>query len=496
MERRDFLKANLALLGGAMLAGCSTPIGSLQPAAPPPPKLTLPTLEPGVKLGMRLRPGVTDADLQFMHQLGMRWCRLDIGPPDGSYDRTARLFERFDRNGIRIFTVAYGGMNHPSLLLGGPERDKKLEELGGYLQDLAKVGIQVTDISFCELGKGFNTYTTSTADMDGIPTRIFDLAENAKADKPVLDRRISADEVRAGVQILHGPPAAGGRSGRREVAVHPTTRRSTSSTASRRASFTRGTSTRKIFRMCPSPNLGVNFCVGTWSEAGPKSPAKAFARRCAASPNRAASSTATSATCAARCRAFRRPLSTTATPTCRPSWTRSSTSASTARWCPITCRRSRSPARRPPAATPRLHGGRRLQLRLHEDDAQKRRTPESVKPQNPARQGRRKHGTRMTRIGQIRTDHFRTAKTPRPQRIRMKNFRSWRSWRLGGSILFMLQKDRPQRRQDQVQRAGVVVRRLVHGSTSPMLPNPAPPYSSASLLSSSRHLPPRATPIR
>ncbi len=269
MERRDFLKANLALLGGAMLAGCSTPIGSLQPAAPPPPKLTLPTLEPGVKLGMRLRPGVTDADLQFMHQLGMRWCRLDIWPPDGSYDRMARLFERFDRNGIRIFTVAYGGMNHPSLLLGGPERDKKLEELGGYLQDLAKVGIQVTDISFCELGKGFNTYTTSTADMDGIPTRIFDLAENAKADKPVLDRRISADEVRAAFKycmdrLLPVAEAVGVR-----LAVHPDDPPIDEQHGIARV-FHSWDQYQKIFRMCPSPNLGVNFCVGTWSEAGTK----------------------------------------------------------------------------------------------------------------------------------------------------------------------------------------------------------------------------------
>lgn len=266
MERREFLMANLALIGGAMLTGCST-IGSLQPVSPPQPKLTMPGMAPGVKLGMRLRPSVTDADLQFMHQLGMRWCRLDIWPPDGSYDSMSRIFERFDKNGIRIFTVAYGGMNHPSMLLGGPERDKKLEELGGFLKDLAKIGIPVTDTSFCELGKGFNTYTTSTADMDGIPTRIFDVAEYAKMDKPVVDKRISAGEVRAAFKYCMDRLLPVAESVGVRIAVHPDDPPIDEQAGIARV-FHSWQHYQKIFEMCPSPNLGVNFCVGTWSEAG------------------------------------------------------------------------------------------------------------------------------------------------------------------------------------------------------------------------------------
>ncbi|MCE5229518.1 mannonate dehydratase [bacterium] len=263
MERRDFLKANLAALGGAMLTGCMT----AKPVVAPP-KPTLSNVPPGVKLGMRLRKGVQDADLKFMHQLGMRWCRLDIWPPDGSYDAMARIQERFEKNGIKIFTVAYGGMNHPSMLLGGPERDPKLEELGGFLRDLAKLKIPVTDISFCELGKGYNTYTTSSADMDGIETRIFDIAENAKLDKPVLDRRISADEVRAAFKYCMDRLLPVAESCGVKIAVHPDDPPIDEQNGIARV-FHSYEHYQKIFDMCPSPNLGVNFCVGTWSEAGP-----------------------------------------------------------------------------------------------------------------------------------------------------------------------------------------------------------------------------------
>ncbi|MEN6625581.1 MAG: mannonate dehydratase [Candidatus Sumerlaeia bacterium] len=263
MERRDFLKANLAAVGGAMLGGCA----AMKPkAAAPGPALK--EFAPGIKLGMRLRAKTRDADLQFMHQLGMRWCRLDIWPPDGGYDAMARIQERFEKNGIRIFTVAYGGMNHRSLLIGGPERDKKLDELGGFIRDLARLGIRVTDTSFCELHKGYNTYTTGFADMDGIETRIFDVAEYAKMDKPAEDRRWSAGEVREAFKycmdrLLPIAEASGVR-----IAVHPD-----DPPIDEQAGIARIFHTyeqyREVFEMCPSPNLGVNFCVGTWGEAGP-----------------------------------------------------------------------------------------------------------------------------------------------------------------------------------------------------------------------------------
>lgn len=101
MKRLDFIKTNLAALGGALLAG-GLPVTTraIESAAS--------RHAPGkaaIKLGMRVSPWMSDQHLEFMRQLELGWCRLDVHEHDFGYEALARTQERYAKHGLRIFTV-------------------------------------------------------------------------------------------------------------------------------------------------------------------------------------------------------------------------------------------------------------------------------------------------------------------------------------------------------------------------------------------------------
>jgi mannonate dehydratase len=263
MKRLDFIKTNLAALGGALLAGglpaMAAPV-SAQVASRSTPR------QAAIKLGMRVSPGLSDQHLELMRQLELGWCRLDVHERDFSYEDLARTQERYAKHGLRIFSVFNNTHKSPSLLLGGPEREAHLEVLARGIKDLGRLGIPVYDTAWLGLLPGSQVFDTSYADLSGIRTRIFDTAEYAKIDK-VAGRRWSAEEVRDALKycldrIMPVAEASGVR-----VAIHPDDPPIPEQGGVARIlhSFEHF---RQLFDLCRSPNLGVNFCVGTWIEPG------------------------------------------------------------------------------------------------------------------------------------------------------------------------------------------------------------------------------------
>ncbi len=269
MKRLDFIKTNLAVLGGALLAnGLTSTVRATESTATPALTPRRPPAKSAIKLGMRISPGLSDEHLEFMRQLELGWCRLDVHLRDFSYDDLARTQDRFAQHGLRIEAVNNNQFKSPALLLGGPARETQLDYMAASLRDLGRLGIRGCDTSWMGLLPGSQVFDTSSADMSGIRTRIFDTAEYARMDKyKPGDRRWSADEVRAALKYCLDRIMPVAEASRVRVAFHPD-----DPPIPEQGGVVRILHTfeqyRQMFEMCPSPNLGANFCIGTWTEAG------------------------------------------------------------------------------------------------------------------------------------------------------------------------------------------------------------------------------------
>jgi mannonate dehydratase len=262
MKRLDFIKTNLAALGGALLAG-GLPAMAAPVSAPVAPRST--PRQAAIKLGMRVSPGLSDQHLELMRQLELGWCRLDVHERDFGYEDFARTQERYAKHGLKIQSVHNNNLRGPALLLGGPEREAQLEVFVRGIKDLGRLGIPVCDTAWLGILPGSQYFDTSYADMNGIRTRIFDTAEYAKIDR-VTGRRWSADEVRAALKYCldHIMPVA--ESSGVRVAFHPDDPPIPEQGGVARILHT-FEDYQRLFAMNRSPNLGANFCVGTWAEA-------------------------------------------------------------------------------------------------------------------------------------------------------------------------------------------------------------------------------------
>src|SRR3954447_10184210 len=67
---------------------------------------------------------ITDDDLLFLKQIGLRWARVEFGDQDTPLSYLRSIQERFARYGIKIFSGVHYAYRKPSVQLGHPGRDK------------------------------------------------------------------------------------------------------------------------------------------------------------------------------------------------------------------------------------------------------------------------------------------------------------------------------------------------------------------------------------
>src|SRR6516162_2736259 len=108
-SRRNFLKLPLAAgaLGG--LAGLAylsrAEPDKQQPAAPPRKPVLDEYDDKNIKLAHRVTPGISDDELLFLKQIGLRWARVEFQPAEATLDNMARVQRRFAAQDIKIFSA-------------------------------------------------------------------------------------------------------------------------------------------------------------------------------------------------------------------------------------------------------------------------------------------------------------------------------------------------------------------------------------------------------
>jgi mannonate dehydratase len=218
------------------------------------------------KIAHRVSARITDDDLLFLKQIGMRWARVEFGA-EAPFETIRATQERFARQDIGIFSGVHYAYRSQKVQLGQPGRDKDIETYRAFLRDLGKLGIPVASYDF----HPGNTYTTNNVQRRGYTAREFSTDDfRSKVEKQMFDREYSADDIWANYTYLMKAILPVAEEAKVKLALHPddpplakmngVAKVLTHYDGYHRAEQISG----------GSRYWGLTFCVGTWSEGGDK----------------------------------------------------------------------------------------------------------------------------------------------------------------------------------------------------------------------------------
>ena len=221
-----------------------------------------------IKIAHRINArAVTDDDLLFFRQVGLRWARLEFGEAPISLDQLRGIQERFRKAGMEVYSGVHYSYRTTRLQLGQPGRDQDIETYCGFIRNLGKLGIPIASYDFHPA----NTYTTAMVEHRGYTSREFDLADfRSKVEKRAFDRDYSAGEMWANYTYFVKAVLPVAKEAGVKLALHPDDPPITPMNGVAKL-FTHYNGYHRAEEIASgSPNWGLTFCVGTWSEGGDK----------------------------------------------------------------------------------------------------------------------------------------------------------------------------------------------------------------------------------
>ena len=217
-----------------------------------------------IKLAHIVRYDVSDDDLLFLRQIGLRWALVRYGHSDPHVDHLRQVQERFARYGLQIYGGDHSACRTQRIQLGQPGRDEDIETYCTFLRSLGQLGIPVSAYDFHPA----NTYTTRQVERRGYVTREFDLEAFRNAEEDRFERRYSAAEMWNNYSYFIHAVLPVAEEADVALALHPddpplaemngVAKLFVDYAGYRRAEEIAGS----------SPHWGLRFCVGTWAEGG------------------------------------------------------------------------------------------------------------------------------------------------------------------------------------------------------------------------------------
>lgn len=218
------------------------------------------------KLAHRLdAKSITDDDLLFLQQIGLRWVRLEFGTMDTSLDSLSALQQRYARFGLSIYSGVHPAYRSVKIQLGQPGRDKDIATYCQFIRDLGKLQIPVASYDF----HPGNTYTTSVVQRRGYTAREFDLTDfRTKVEKQRFEREYSADEIWANYTYFMRAVLPVAEEAGVKLALHPDDPPLAKMNGVAKLFINYDGYHRAEQIAGGSRNWGLTFCAGTWSEGG------------------------------------------------------------------------------------------------------------------------------------------------------------------------------------------------------------------------------------
>ncbi len=222
----------------------------------------------GIKLAHRLNAdSLSDDDLLFLQQIGLKWARLEFGDRPTSYEKLLAEQQRFARFGIRIYSGVHYSYRSLRVQLGQPGRDQDIETYCQFLRDLGRLKIPIASYDF----HPGNTYTTNFVQRRGYTAREFDLDQfRSKVEKQDFPREYTADDIWANYTYFMKAVLPVAEQAGVKLALHPDDPPLAKMNGVAKL-FTHYDGYHRAEQISGgSPNWGLTFCVGTWSEGGTK----------------------------------------------------------------------------------------------------------------------------------------------------------------------------------------------------------------------------------
>lgn len=250
MLRRSFV--SLPALG--LMAGAKPKIDEYDPA--------------NIKLSHRMViRSLSDEDLQFLRQLGIRWCRIEFGE-DAPYEFMKATVDRLARFNMKIFSGVHYAYRHLDVQLGKGKRDQIIETYCQFLRDCGRLGIPVSNYDWHPA----NTYTTAMIETPGgYRAREFSVDDfRNKVEKQAFEREYSAEEIWATYTYFMKAVLPVAEKANVKLALHPDDPPLAKMNGVAKV-FTHYDGYARAEKIAGnSKHWGLTFCVGTWSEGGTK----------------------------------------------------------------------------------------------------------------------------------------------------------------------------------------------------------------------------------
>jgi mannonate dehydratase len=222
--------------------------------------------DPGnIKIARRTPWNVTDDDLLFFKQIGLRWVRLEYGSEDPSVDKLRAVQKRFAKFDVHIYGAVQHAYRSLKVQLGQPGRDEDIETYQRFIRSLGELGIPVAAYDFHPA----NTYTTNKVERRGYIAREFNLDDfRNKVEKQRFDREYSADEIWANYTYFMNAVLPVAAEAKVKLALHPDDPPLAKMNGVAKL-FVHYDGYRRAEEISAGSHWwGVRFCVGTWMEGG------------------------------------------------------------------------------------------------------------------------------------------------------------------------------------------------------------------------------------
>ena len=231
-----------------------------------PPRKVISENDPAnVKLAHRVRSGISDEDLLFLKQVGLKWARAEFDPA-APIEEIRRTKERFARYGIGLASCAHYAQRSLNIELGRPGRDVDIEHCQAIVRELGRNGVPILAYDWHPA----NTYTTAMVEHRGYRVRQFSVDDfRRKVEKRAFDRVYSEAEMEANHNyfvkaLLPVAEQAGVR-----LALHPDDPPVLEMMNGVGRVFRNYEGYRRADKLFGrSPSWGIRLCVGTWAEGG------------------------------------------------------------------------------------------------------------------------------------------------------------------------------------------------------------------------------------
>ncbi len=221
-------------------------------------------LPDGIRLSIRIPPDPSAKDLAFVRQLGVDHVNTWLGDHQTSYECLVDLKGRLNDQGLILFNAGNLRLGKSDRIhLALPGRDQVIADFKVFIQNLSRAGIHTTTFTWepdCVQS------TANEPTRGGAMSRAVDL-EALKEQPPTHQGAFSHDDIWENYtyfirEIIPVAESEGVR-----LALHPNDPPLPDISGipcliHNRACYERA------FEIADSPNLGMEFCVGCWSEGG------------------------------------------------------------------------------------------------------------------------------------------------------------------------------------------------------------------------------------